>query len=77
MDHDYGTDFRGDVIGFPLGVDVYLKQMKEGLNFNVDLDTRNDFLRNARDVSGMHLELLEGIPGKCRLLLCKVPHWLT
>ncbi|OAG35201.1 hypothetical protein AYO21_10599 [Fonsecaea monophora] len=64
MEHDYGTDFRGEKIGFPFGWDYYEKQMNEGCDFKVDPDTRNDFLRNARDVSGMHLELLEGIPGR-------------
>jgi hypothetical protein len=62
MEHDPGVDFR-DRVGFPLGWDHYAKQMNEGCNFKVSAKTRCDFLRNVRDVSGMHLELLEGIEG--------------
>ncbi|KAH4089119.1 hypothetical protein HBH70_026520 [Parastagonospora nodorum] len=65
MYHDHGVDYRPRV-GFPQGYQHFLDQMKDAFNFEPPKDDlkRVDFLRNDRDCSHMHLEILETIPEK-------------
>ncbi|OAG35224.1 hypothetical protein AYO21_10622 [Fonsecaea monophora] len=62
MTHDTGVNERHVESAFPDGFDVFKKQMKDAFNFIIEdkiLDV--GFLRNPRDPSLMHLELLETI----------------
>lgn len=78
LEHDHGVDYRGPNgtmgwparpdLGEPDGFKYFKKQMKDAFNFIIkDQMVRCDFLRNPRDVSNMHLEILETIPGNLKL----------
>jgi len=78
MEHDHGVDYRGEngTHGWPPRPDLgeydgfafFKKQMIDAFGFVIeDKMRRCDFLRNERDVSNMHLEILEVIPKNLKL----------
>jgi hypothetical protein len=62
--HDSRVDFR-EGIGFePYGLEQFAREHYDSMGMKIEDSTGTNFLRNTKDPSEMHLELLEYKPGE-------------